>query len=141
VSVIITSSKIIPGASFRRLGAKNVKIDSAVIPLSGKENSVTVAVTDGTKMNLSVENIRVQEINEIAIAKLNKLEEETQEVRDAIESGDEKAFKDAIGDTIISAVNLAKMKGFNAEDCVNLAYNEIKDRKGKMLNGEFVKNI
>lgn len=72
---------------------------------------------------------------------LNKLEEETQEVRDAIESGNEKEFIDAIGDTIISAVNLAKMKGFDAEHCINMAYNEIKDRKGKMLNGEFVKNI
>jgi hypothetical protein len=33
------------------------------------------------------------------------------------------------------------MKGFDAEVCVNIAYNEIKDRVGKMVNGEFVKNI
>lgn len=70
---------------------------------------------------------------------LNKLEEETQEVRDAIESGDEKAFIDAIGDTIISAINLAKIKGFDAEHCVNMAFSVIKDRQGKMIKGTFVK--
>jgi uncharacterized protein YabN with tetrapyrrole methylase and pyrophosphatase domain len=72
---------------------------------------------------------------------LSKLKEEVKEVEDAIKDGDEKAFIDGIGDTIISAVNLAKMKGFDAEVCVNIAYNEIKDRVGKMVNGEFVKNI
>jgi hypothetical protein len=32
------------------------------------------------------------------------------------------------------------MQGMNIEDCINLAYNEIKDRTGSMKNGTFVKN-
>lgn len=72
---------------------------------------------------------------------LEKLLEETKEVVQAIENGDEEEFVDAIGDTIISAINLAKIKGYNAEDCVNIAYKVIKDRKGKMVQGKFVKNI
>jgi len=72
---------------------------------------------------------------------LDKFIEETKEVVEAIEKGDEEEFIDAIGDTIISAINLAKMKGYDAEHCVNVAYGVIKDRQGKMLNGKFVKNI
>ena len=64
---------------------------------------------------------------------LKKLIEETK--------GNETEFIDAIGDTIISAVNLAKIKGYDAEHCINVAFKEIKDRKGKMINGTFVKNI
>ena len=30
--------------------------------------------------------------------------------------------------------------GYNIEDCINAAYDEIKDRKGKTVNGIFVKN-
>jgi NTP pyrophosphatase (non-canonical NTP hydrolase) len=72
---------------------------------------------------------------------LKKLIEETKEVSDALEKGNETEFIDAIGDTIISAVNLAKIKGYDAEHCINVAFKEIKDRKGKMINGTFVKNI
>lgn len=69
----------------------------------------------------------------------NKLKEEVKEVREAIDSDNDKEFIDAIGDTIISAINLAKMKGYDAEFCVNSAFKEIKDRKGKMIKGTFVK--
>lgn len=69
----------------------------------------------------------------------DKLKEEVKEVREAIDSGVDYDFIDAIGDTIISAINLAKIKGYNAEYCVNIAYDNIKDRKGKMIKGTFVK--
>jgi hypothetical protein len=36
---------------------------------------------------------------------------------------------------------MAAMKGIKLEHCVNSAYNVIKDRKGKMINGTFVKEI
>jgi hypothetical protein len=35
--------------------------------------------------------------------------------------------------------NLAKLEGFDIEKCVDSAYNEIANRKGKMINGTFVK--
>jgi hypothetical protein len=34
---------------------------------------------------------------------------------------------------------LAAMRGLTIEQCLASAYNEIKDRKGKMVNGKFVK--
>nr|DAD70589.1 MAG TPA: NTP-PPase-like protein [Siphoviridae sp. ctvod4] len=35
---------------------------------------------------------------------------------------------------------IAHLEGTTLEECLNLAYNEIKDRKGKMINGKFVKD-
>ena len=35
--------------------------------------------------------------------------------------------------------NLAKLADLNIEDCIDSAYNEISARKGKMINGTFVK--
>ena len=37
-------------------------------------------------------------------------------------------------------VNLAKLCGYNLEDCVNTAYNVIAKRTGKMENGTFIKD-
>jgi len=36
--------------------------------------------------------------------------------------------------------NLATLSGYNIEDCIASAYNEISSRKGKMINGTFVKD-
>ena len=32
------------------------------------------------------------------------------------------------------------LKGTTLEDCLNIAYNEIKDRKGKIINRKFIKD-
>ena len=49
-------------------------------------------------------------------------------------------IKDAIGDIIVVLTNLATLNNLKVEECINAAYKEIKDRKGKMVNGTFVKN-
>lgn len=46
---------------------------------------------------------------------------------------------DAIGDMVVVLTNLAELVGVKIEDCVESAYREICDRKGKMENGTFVK--
>jgi NTP pyrophosphatase (non-canonical NTP hydrolase) len=47
--------------------------------------------------------------------------------------------KDGIGDMVVTIILLSEMVGVKMEDCLKAAYNEIKDRKGKMVNGLFVK--
>ena len=47
--------------------------------------------------------------------------------------------KDSIGDTLVVLTLIARQFGTNLEECYSLAYNEIKDRKGRMINGTFVK--
>jgi NTP pyrophosphatase (non-canonical NTP hydrolase) len=49
------------------------------------------------------------------------------------------AIKDAIGDMYVVLTILALQLDLDIEDCVAVAYNEIQDRKGKMINGVFVK--
>lgn len=49
-------------------------------------------------------------------------------------------IKDAIGDAVVVLTNLAAMHGLRIEDCINSAFDEIKDRKGTMRGGTFVKN-
>ena len=49
-------------------------------------------------------------------------------------------FVDAIGDMVVVLTNLAELGGTSIERCIDSAYAEIKNRKGKMSNGTFVKN-
>jgi NTP pyrophosphatase (non-canonical NTP hydrolase) len=69
-----------------------------------------------------------------------KLLEETGELAKSILKNDNDEFVDAIGDCVVVLTNLARLKGYNIEDCINVAYNTISKRQGKMVNGTFVKN-
>ena len=69
-----------------------------------------------------------------------KLMEEAGELAQAILKNDEPEVIDAIGDMVVVLTNLAKLMGHNIEDCINSAYDVIKSRQGKMINGTFVKN-
>ena len=40
---------------------------------------------------------------------------------------------------VVVLTNLAHLSGFTIEECIQAAYTEIKDRKGKMDNGTFKK--
>ncbi|MBU5594895.1 MazG-like family protein [Amphibacillus sp. MSJ-3] len=46
---------------------------------------------------------------------------------------------DSIGDMYVVLTILSMQLGLEIEDCVRLAYEEIADRKGRMVNGVFVK--
>ena len=69
-----------------------------------------------------------------------KLMEEAGELGRSILKNDDKEFVDAIGDMVVVLTNLAHLGGTTIEECIDSAYNEIKDRKGGMKNGTFVKD-
>ena len=69
-----------------------------------------------------------------------KLVEEVGETCRAILKEDRAEAIDGIGDCIVVLTNLAELIGYPIEDCIEAAYNEIKDRKGKMANGTYIKN-
>jgi len=71
---------------------------------------------------------------------LIKLVEEQGELAQAILKNDKEEIKDAVGDMIVVLTNLTYFYNLNIPECVESAYNEIKDRKGKMINNTFVKN-
>ena len=69
-----------------------------------------------------------------------KLMEESGELAQALLKKDRKEIYDAIGDIVVVLTNLATLEDMKIEDCIDYAYNEIAKRKGKMINGTFVKN-
>ena len=62
-----------------------------------------------------------------------KLMEESGELAKALLTNDTPEIIDAIGDMVVVLTNLAKIEGHNIEDCIDSAYNEIKNRQGKMI--------
>ena len=69
-----------------------------------------------------------------------KLQEECGELAKALLKRDEPEVVDAIGDIIVVLTNLAHIKGYKIEDCMDSAYKVISARTGKMINGTFVKD-
>lgn len=49
-------------------------------------------------------------------------------------------LKDALGDTLVTLIIWANLLGYDLRDCLEYAYNEIKDRQGESPNGCFIKN-
>lgn len=68
-----------------------------------------------------------------------KLVEELGEYSDALLRNKPEDMRDAIGDMVVVLTSLAFHSGFTIEECINSAYQEIKDRKGKMENNNFIK--
>jgi len=69
-----------------------------------------------------------------------KLVEEVGETCRAILKEDMPEIIDGIGDCVVVLVNLAELTGTPIEQCIEAAYNEIKNRKGKMVNGTYKKD-
>jgi NTP pyrophosphatase (non-canonical NTP hydrolase) len=69
-----------------------------------------------------------------------KLQEEAGELAKAIINNDKEEIIDAIGDCVVVLTSIAYFNNVSIEECVNSAYNVISKRKGKMLNGSFIKN-
>ena len=69
-----------------------------------------------------------------------KLMEETGEIGRALLKNDTDEIIDGIGDAVVVLTNLAELVGVPIEECIQEAYNVISKRKGKMINGTFVKN-
>ena len=69
-----------------------------------------------------------------------KLVEEVGETCRAILKGNQSDIEDGIGDAVVVLTNLAHLCDTDIEHCIESAYNEIKDRTGKMDNGTFKKD-
>ena len=90
------------------------------------------------------------------MAQANKTLEEVQELIEAVywqkynvetyvnEKGKQvntkEEIKDALGDILVTIIIGAKLQGLQLEDCLESAYNVIKNRNGKMVDGQFIKD-
>lgn len=76
---------------------------------------------------------------QIAPQQFMKLVEEVGELSNAILKDDKAEQIDALGDIQVVLIILAEQLGFDLDTCLECAYNEIKNRKGKTINGSFIK--
>jgi NTP pyrophosphatase (non-canonical NTP hydrolase) len=78
--------------------------------------------------------------NSTPMAQAIKTKEEVGELFDALMTKDHAALRDAYGDILVTLIIGAALADVDLVDCLNDAYNEIKDRKGHLnAAGIFVK--
>lgn len=71
---------------------------------------------------------------------LLKAMSELGELADATIKKDKEAIVDAVGDVMVCLVNYCALQDINLVDCMEVAYDQIKNRRGTLLpNGLFVK--
>ena len=68
-----------------------------------------------------------------------KLGEEFGELCQGMAKNNASQVYDSIGDMYVVLVILSMQLGVSVEECVSYAYDEIKDRRGKMVDGVFIK--
>lgn len=68
-----------------------------------------------------------------------KVSEELGELAEGINKDNQGQIKDSLGDILVTLIILSKDLDVNLLDCLRGAYDVIKDRTGKTVNGVFVK--
>lgn len=66
-----------------------------------------------------------------------KLQQELGELSDSVCK--QKDMKDDLGDMMVIMLNIMRRNNLTMEECLETAYIDIKDRKGRMIDGIFVK--
>jgi len=72
-------------------------------------------------------------------AQIVKLGEESGELCRHVLRNNKQGYTDALGDILIVMVNLAASLGISLEQALNLAWQEVHSREGKIKNGTFIK--
>lgn len=68
-----------------------------------------------------------------------KVTEELGEIAEGINKNNREQIKDSLGDIMVTLIILAQDLNLDLLDCLNSAYKVIQNRKGKTINGVFVK--
>lgn len=69
-----------------------------------------------------------------------KLLEEVNELYNAMVDNNQEEIIDSLGDIKVVITILAEQLGFDIDECEEIAYQEIKNRTGKTVNGTFIKD-
>ena len=98
-------------------------------------------ISDLTEKILEWHHSRLITVNGNSEAQLLKLMEEFGELCAAVVRDDRGMIVDSLGDMYVVMVAIAQLEGTTMEECIECAYEEIKDRKGRLNeNGIFIKD-
>ena len=78
-------------------------------------------------------------VKDNSFKQMTKLMEEVGELARGICKDDIELTKDSIGDSVVVLTILAAQNGLTLTECTNAAWQEIKNRTGKTVNGVFIK--
>jgi NTP pyrophosphatase (non-canonical NTP hydrolase) len=106
----------------------------------GRDKGITGPNGKGTLLGqLTKTQEELTETRDAAILHLNGVDTMLNKKGELVFTFDE--LKDGIGDTAVTLILAAEMAGLTIEDCLATAYAEIANRKGTMINGQFVKEV
>ena len=77
--------------------------------------------------------------SENAPKQMLKVMEEVGETAGALAKNNKDELVDGIGDSFVTLIILSMQLGYHPSECLEAAWNEIKDRKGETKNGVFIK--
>ena len=72
-------------------------------------------------------------------AQMLKVLEEVGETAGALLKNKNQEIIDGLGDSFVTIIILCYQLGLEPKDCLEAAWNEIKNRKGKTVNGTFIR--
>ena len=96
-------------------------------------------------MDKLIENVRVWADQKNLLKKENskaqmlKVLEEIGETAGALLKKNNKELIDGLGDSFVTLIILCYQLDLEPKDCLQTAWNEIKNRKGKTVNGTFIR--
>lgn len=104
----------------------------------GRDKGITGPHGTGTLLGqLSKTQEELTETRDAAILLMHGVGEMLNKKGETVSTVDE--VQDGIGDTMVTLILAAEMAGLTIEDCLAAAYSEIANRKGTMIDGQFVK--
>ena len=72
-------------------------------------------------------------------AQMLKVLEEVGETAGALLKNKNQEIIDGLGDSFVTLINLCYQLDLEPKECLQTAWNEIKNRKGKTINGTFIR--
>lgn len=115
--------------------------------LHGQTDQPTPIAPDPDRLDMNTLVTRVWEWFEIKglkdpVMQMVKVQEEVGELAHEISRGHRQApeVEDALGDILVTIIGMCHHLHYHPAHALGVAYNEIKNRKGKVVEGSFVKD-
>lgn len=111
-----------------------INLEKRIKDLEDGEFKLQILISNIQKWSIDKELHRADPIKQTV-----KLVEELGEIASGLLKDKKEVIVDSLGDMLVVLIILHQQLGLTMEETLEFAWNEIKDRKGEMKNGVFVK--
>lgn len=111
-----------------------INLEKRIKDLEDGEFKLQILISNIQKWSIDKELHRADPIKQTV-----KLVEELGELSSGLLKDKKEVIVDSLGDMLVVLIILHQQLGLTMEETLSYAWNEIKDRKGEMKNGVFVK--